>query len=133
MRETIDESVSLAKAGKTSATYLLVLEPSHPLRFIVDAGNQVRSLHATSAGKAFLGSLRPDEFEPWLKTAKLVPMTAKTIRSKTALRADIETVEDAAAISSIRRKASTTPPPCRRSFAGMAPITSSRLPGRPRA
>lgn len=91
IRDTIDESVSLAKAGKTSATYLLVFEPSHPLRFIVDAGNQVRSLHATSAGKAFLGSLGPDEFERWLKTATLVPMTAKTIRSKQALRDDIET------------------------------------------
>jgi DNA-binding IclR family transcriptional regulator len=90
VRDTIDESVSLAKAGKTNATYLLVFEPSHPLRFIVDAGGQVRSLHATSAGKAFLGSLSADQFETWLKTAKLVPMTAKTIRSKQELREDIE-------------------------------------------
>jgi DNA-binding IclR family transcriptional regulator len=90
IRDTIDESVSLAKAGKASATYLLVFEPSHPLRFIVDAGSQVRSLHATSAGKAFLGSLGPEQFESWLKAAKLVPMTAKTIRAKEALREDIE-------------------------------------------
>jgi DNA-binding IclR family transcriptional regulator len=90
MRDTIDESVSLAKAGKANATYLLVFEPSHPLRFIVDAGSQVRSLHATSAGKAFLGSLDPDAFESWLKIAKLVPMTERTIRSKQALREDIE-------------------------------------------
>lgn len=90
IRDTIDESVSLAKAGKTNATYLLVFEPSHPMRFIVDVGGQVRSLHATSAGKALLGSLGADEFEAWLKTAKLVPMTAKTIRSKQELREDIE-------------------------------------------
>lgn len=90
VRDTIDESVSLAKAGKANATYLLVFEPSHPLRFIVDAGGQVRSLHATSAGKAYLGSLPPDQFEAWLKIAKLVPMTAKTIRSKQELRDDIE-------------------------------------------
>lgn len=90
IRDTVDESVSLAKAGKTNATYLLVFEPAHPMRFIVDAGSQVRSLHATSAGKAFLGSLSPERFEAWLKTAKLDPMTAKTIRSKDALRADIE-------------------------------------------
>jgi DNA-binding IclR family transcriptional regulator len=116
IRDTIDESVSLAKAGKASATYLLVFEPSHPLRFIVDAGSQVRSLHATSAGKAFLGSLGADEFQAWLSTAKLVPMTAKTIRSKQDLRDDIETskrrgyflnqaesFEDATTVSSLFR------------------------------
>ncbi len=89
VRDTIDESVSLAKAGKVGATYLLVFEPTHPLRFMVHAGNAVRSLHATSAGKAFLGSLSPDKFDAYLKTAKLVPMTAKTIRTKEALRTDI--------------------------------------------
>ncbi len=90
VRDTIDESVSLAKAGKTNATYLLVFEPSHPLRFIVAVGTEVRSLHATSAGKAYLGSLSADKFEAWLKLAKLEPMTANTICSKQALREDIE-------------------------------------------
>ncbi|HWV53670.1 IclR family transcriptional regulator [Pseudorhodoplanes sp.] len=116
IRDTIDESVSLAKGSKNSATYLLVLEPSHPLRFIVNAGSQVRSLHATSAGKAYLGSLPSDQFEGWLKAAKLTPMTANTIRSKEALRSDIETskrrgyflnraesVEDATTVSSLFR------------------------------
>jgi DNA-binding IclR family transcriptional regulator len=116
IRDTIDESVSLAKAGKTNATYLLVFEPSHPLRFIVDAGSQVRSLHATSAGKAFLGSLGKDEFESWLKGAKLTPMTAKTIGSRQDLRDDIElskrrgyflnqaeSFEDATTVSSLFR------------------------------
>ncbi len=116
IRDTIDESVSLAKAGNTNATYLLVFEPSHPLRFIVDAGSQVRSLHATSAGKAFLGSLGKDEFESWLKGAKLTPMTAKTIGSKQDLRDDIElskrrgyflnqaeSFEDATTVSSLFR------------------------------
>ncbi|MET0278735.1 MAG: IclR family transcriptional regulator [Pseudorhodoplanes sp.] len=90
VRTTIDESVSLAKAEEHGATYLLVLEPSHPLRFMVEVGTAVRSLHATSAGKAYLGSLKPDRFEAYLKTAKLAPLTAKTIRSKAALRTDIE-------------------------------------------
>ena len=116
IRDTIDESVSLAKAGRTNATYLLVFEPSHPLRFIVDAGSQVRSLHATSAGKAFLGSLGAEEFDAWLKLAKLVPMTAKTIGSKQVLREDIqaskrrgyflnqaESFDDATTVSSLFR------------------------------
>ena len=113
VRATIDESVSLAKSGDEAATYLLVLEPSHPLRFTVKVGEAVRSLHATSAGKAYLGSLNAERFEAYLKTAKLAPMTEKTIRSKTALRADIEqsrkrgyflnqeeSVEDATTVSS---------------------------------
>jgi len=90
VRAAIDESVSLAKAGESTATYLLVLEPSHPLRFMVEVGTAVRSLHATSAGKAYLGSLSPEKFESYLKSAKLAPITAKTIRSKAALRTDIE-------------------------------------------
>jgi DNA-binding IclR family transcriptional regulator len=90
VRDTIDESVTLAKAGKTNATYLLVLEPSHPLRFLVTVGSEIRSLHATSAGKAYLGSLSPETFEGYLKDARLAPLTAKTIRSKQVLRQDIE-------------------------------------------
>lgn len=90
VRSAIDESVSLAKAGDGTATYLLVLEPSHPLRFMVAVGSELRSLHATSAGKAYLDSLNPEKFEAYLKSAKLAPMTAKTIRSKAALRADLE-------------------------------------------
>jgi DNA-binding IclR family transcriptional regulator len=90
VRATIDESVSLAKSGETTANYLLVLPPSHPFRFMVEVGSAVRSLHSTSAGKAYLGSLPPEKFEAYLRHAKLVPMTAKSIRSKAALRADIE-------------------------------------------
>lgn len=116
VRDTIDESVSLAKAGKSNATYLLVLEPSHPLRFIVSVGTEVRSLHATSAGKAFLGSLSAERFEDYLKNANLVAMTASTIRSKQTLRDDIEasrqrgyylnraeSFEDATTVSSLFR------------------------------
>jgi DNA-binding IclR family transcriptional regulator len=90
LRATIDESVSLSKGEDNTATYLMVLPPSHPFRFMVEVGSAVRSLHATSAGKAYLGSLTPDKFEAYLKQTKLVPMTAKSIRSKAALRADIE-------------------------------------------
>jgi DNA-binding IclR family transcriptional regulator len=116
VRDTIDESVSLAKVGKTNATYLLVFEPNHALRFMVHVGTEVRSLHATSAGKAYLGSLSAEKFEDYLKNAKLVPMTANTIRSKSALREDIEnskrrgyflnreeSVEEATTVSSLFR------------------------------
>jgi DNA-binding IclR family transcriptional regulator len=90
LRDDVDESVSLAIGTATKPTYLLVFEPSHLLRFSVTVGSEVRSLHATSAGKAFLGSLPSGKFEDYLKGAKLTPLTAKSITNKTRLRADIE-------------------------------------------
>ncbi len=46
LRDEIDESVSLAKAGGGTATYLLVFEPSHPLRFLVALGGAAPELTA---------------------------------------------------------------------------------------
>jgi DNA-binding IclR family transcriptional regulator len=112
LRDEIDESISLAIATGMKVTYLLVFEPSHPLRFLVKVGSEARSLHGTSVGKAFLGSLAPEQFDAYLKKAKLAPLTAKTIKSKSRLRENIEagkrqgwflnrgeSVEDATALS----------------------------------
>jgi DNA-binding IclR family transcriptional regulator len=89
MRDTLDESVLLAKVTDLQATYLLAFEPSHPLRFLARVGDNVRSLHATSAGKALLGSLSELALAGFLKSATLARMTPNTITSKPALRADI--------------------------------------------
>jgi DNA-binding IclR family transcriptional regulator len=114
LRDTVDETVSLSIAAGMKATYLLMLESSHPLRFSVGVGNEIRSLHATSAGKALLGHLPKGEFDEYLKTTKLTPLTAKSITQKTHLRRDIEagrrrgwylnreeSVEDATTLSSL--------------------------------
>jgi DNA-binding IclR family transcriptional regulator len=90
VRDTLDESVLLAKVSGLHATYLLVYEPTHPLRFLMNVGNPVRSLHATSGGKALLGSLDDRELMAFLRTANLAPMTPRTITAKADLRADIE-------------------------------------------
>jgi DNA-binding IclR family transcriptional regulator len=89
MRDALDESVLLAKVTDLQATYLLAFEPMHPLRFLLRVGDNVRSLHATSAGKALLGSLSEVALASFLKTAALSRMTPNTITSKAALRADI--------------------------------------------
>jgi DNA-binding IclR family transcriptional regulator len=86
LRDTIDESVLLAKVNGLQASYLLAFEPSHPLRFLARIGEQVRSLHATSAGKALLASLSSRELDAYLKPLTLAPLTARTITSKSALR-----------------------------------------------
>lgn len=90
LRDELDESVSLAKAGDLKATYLLVFEPSHPLRFLLTAGDDVISLYATSTGKAMLASLPPNKLNAFLKQTKLKALTRATITSKAALRSDIE-------------------------------------------
>jgi DNA-binding IclR family transcriptional regulator len=91
LRDAIDESVLLSKMQGLSASYLAAFEPSHPLRFLATIGKNVRSLHATSAGKCLLGSLSDSALREYLKTAHLAALTPNTITSKTALRKDIET------------------------------------------
>jgi DNA-binding IclR family transcriptional regulator len=90
MRDRLDESVLLAKVAGLQAHYLLAFEPKHPLRFLVRVGDPVRSLFATSGGRALLASLDERALEACLKTAQLKPLTEKTITSKTELRAAIE-------------------------------------------
>jgi DNA-binding IclR family transcriptional regulator len=91
LRDTMDESVLLSKAHGLSASYLAAFEPSHPLRFLATVGQNVRSLHATSAGKALLGSLSEPTLRDFLKSANLAPLTRNTITSKPLLRSEIET------------------------------------------
>jgi DNA-binding IclR family transcriptional regulator len=91
LRDRLDETVMLAKVGDMQATYLLSFEADNPLRFMLKVGDNVRSLHATSAGKALLGNLDDAELAAYLKSAQLTPMTRATITSKIVLKRDIET------------------------------------------
>jgi DNA-binding IclR family transcriptional regulator len=90
VRDTLDESVLLAKVNGLHAHYLLVFEPSHSLRFRAKVGDSVRSLYATSGGKALLGSLDDQTLDGLLASATIETLTARTITSPTALRANIE-------------------------------------------
>ena len=90
MRDSLDESVLLAKVSGLEATYLLTFEPSHPLRFRANVGDRVRSLYATSGGKAILSSLSTRDFNDCLKSLTLEPFTKHTVTSKPALRSEIE-------------------------------------------
>jgi DNA-binding IclR family transcriptional regulator len=89
MRDALDESVLLSKVSDLQATYLLAFEPSHPLRYLARAGDNVRSLHATSAGKALLASMNELALAGFLKSATLPRLTPRTITSKAALRAEL--------------------------------------------
>jgi IclR family transcriptional regulator, acetate operon repressor len=90
LRDVLDESVLLSKIDKLRAAYLLVFDPVHPLRIQVSVGDNIRSLYATSAGKALLGHLDDGALTAFLRSAKLVPLTKLTITSAPALRENIE-------------------------------------------
>jgi DNA-binding IclR family transcriptional regulator len=90
LRDTLDESALLSKVSGMAASYLLVFESTHPLRFSVKVGDNVRSLHATSGGKALLGSLDARALDAFLRSAPLEPMTERTLLSPPALRRDLE-------------------------------------------
>jgi DNA-binding IclR family transcriptional regulator len=90
LRDTLDESVLLSKVNGMNASYLLALESKHPLRFQAKVGDDVRSLYATSGGKAILAHLDERALEAYLKAAVLKPFTNRTITSKSALRRDVE-------------------------------------------
>jgi DNA-binding IclR family transcriptional regulator len=89
LRDKIDESILLAKVNGLDATYLLSIESPHPLRFLANVGEKVRSLHATSAGKALLAGLSQHALNAYLKSANLAPLTSRTITSKSALRDEL--------------------------------------------
>ncbi len=89
LRDEIDESILLSKVKGLTATYLLSIEPSHPLRFLAAVGETLSSLHATSAGKALLGSLDAGALNEFLSSATLHAFTARTLVSTAALRADL--------------------------------------------
>jgi len=89
LRDKIDESILLSKVQGLEATYLLSIEPSHPLRFLANVGDAVRNLHATSAGKALLAGLSDPALSAYLRSATLARLTSHTITVKSALRDEL--------------------------------------------
>jgi DNA-binding IclR family transcriptional regulator len=88
--DSLQETVCLAKAHHMSATYLAVFEPSNPLRVSVAVGSQIRSIFATSAGKAILGSLSDEDFDNFMRSANLKRLTSHTILSKVRFAEEIK-------------------------------------------
>ncbi len=88
LRDEFDETVSLAQSTGRQGKYLLVYDASHPLRFTARVGDELRSVYATSIGKAVLSTLSPDELDEVL-AGPLTPLTEHTITDPARLRQDI--------------------------------------------
>lgn len=94
LRDQAEESVFLMKAKEGLLTYVAVLDADQPLRLNVKVGDSVRALHATSAGKAYLASLLPEEMDALLSSQPLKALTPRTITSKSALRKELQQSEE---------------------------------------
>lgn len=112
LSDQIGASVSLSRIKGVQCTYLLVCSPPDPLRFMVVAGDNVRNLYATSAGKAALATLPLAQRRELLEQTPLTPLTPHTKTDVEAVLADVaegeargwfinreESVEDALTIS----------------------------------
>lgn len=93
LRDKAQESVFLMKAREDMLTYIAVLDSESPLRLTVRVGDDVRALHATSAGKAYLASLPAAKLDELLARAPLKALTPFTITSKSALKKDVQAAE----------------------------------------
>ena len=106
------ESVFLSRAHGISIVYLAVLHADRRLRLDLQPGDHVRSMYASSAGKAVLATLAPKSLADFLDTTDLRPLTPMTNTTRAAIEADLrlseqrgwfvnreETVEDSLTIS----------------------------------
>ena len=89
LKET-GESVFLAKADGASLTYLAVFHGDAQMRLTIQPGDHVRSLYASSGGKALLGHLGAQALQEAVDALSMKPLTPNTITSKTELLKDIE-------------------------------------------
>lgn len=85
----VGETVALAKATDLTLRYVLVRESNHQLRFSVAVGDLVRSLYATSAGKALLGSLDEMERAKVIQGLRMDAFTPMTLTDRDRLSEDI--------------------------------------------
>jgi len=89
LRDRTQETVILGKRQGDLIVYLDVIEGPQTIRYTARAGD-LKLLHSSSIGKAFLGALDPAELPELLKRLPLERVTAATITDRGKLLADIE-------------------------------------------
>ena len=89
--EAIGETCNFTTQDGTEVLYLDRVEAKWPLRLTLDVGSHV-PLHCTASGKLFLAMMSADEREAVIERIALPRMTAQTIVTKNALRAECEAI-----------------------------------------
>lgn len=91
LNERIGETCNLSIPDCDAMVYVDRVETHWPLRIALQIGSRV-PLHATAAGKVYLGSMPEQTFERYLKGAKLKTYTSRTITDPAPLRDEITRV-----------------------------------------
>jgi len=84
----VGETCNLSIPDDGAMLYVDRVETQWPLRIALQVGSRV-PLHATSAGKACLGSMAEPLFERYLRSASLKAYTGRTITDPAALREEV--------------------------------------------
>lgn len=88
LRDATGETVILGMRQGDSALYLLVLESPQIVRYTARAG-EFKPLHSSSIGKTFLGAMKGDALDDWLRSHALARVTAATVTSARSLKRDL--------------------------------------------
>ena len=86
------ETVNLGVLDGFRTVSIYLVESAHPLRIHMRIGGV--SAHATSTGKILLAALPPDELARRLVGRRLRSLTGRTIKSRSALQAELRRVRD---------------------------------------
>jgi len=90
----INEDAELAIMKDDEILFLYKEECSQPLKFSIAIGERA-PIYATSAGKAILAYLSPDEVSRYLAAVQLAPITETTITDTETLRRELEDIHSA--------------------------------------
>ena len=91
LSEEIGETCNIALPGRDAMIYIERVETHWPLRIQLPIGTRV-PLYCTASGKVYLGSLRRDHRERYLRAERLEARTSNTLTDGDALLAELETI-----------------------------------------
>lgn len=91
LRDMSGRSSSISVLDGEEIIYVARASASGPLRVHINVGQRLPA-YATAMGRVLLAALSDQDFEAWLRDARLEPVTEATITDPSKFRAAIETV-----------------------------------------
>ena len=93
LSDELKETCHMGILEGDAAVYVLKEESKYTLRMYSRVGKSI-PLYCTAIGKIFLSRMCDSELDEYLLRNTLVPFTAKSIRSKNALKEELERIRD---------------------------------------
>jgi len=89
LSDSTDETVILGKRQDDEIVYLQVIEGHQSIRYSAQAGD-LKPLHSSAIGKAFLGQMTQDELDGLFRKSPLPQITSNTVTDQFQLLAELE-------------------------------------------